>query len=155
MLLFNFFAYGVIGWVIEVIFTGLHSTLVSRDPEAVSTTYLWSLPIYGLGGLALEMMRFHWPVAALWPWWRWICYVLALFTVEYLSGAAIKRLIGSVPWDYNRSGSKWSIDGYIRLDMWWCWLGLGLFYDLFGGDLLAIIQAVQHCLGSLCSYDVG
>jgi uncharacterized membrane protein len=144
VLLFNFFAYGIIGWVIEVIYTGLHSVVAQRDPEAVSTTYLWSLPIYGLGGLALEFMRFHWPIAYLWPWWRFVLQVFTLFAIEYLSGAAIKRLIGSVPWNYNRSGSRWSIDGCIRLDMWWCWGGLGIVYDYFvGADLVAMFNKIH------------
>lgn len=49
------FAFGCLGLLIEVFFTGVHNLVVLRDKNATSKTYLWMFPIYGLGGIALEV----------------------------------------------------------------------------------------------------
>ena len=96
----RFLAYGVGGWVFEVLFTGLKGPVRDRDWRLASHTYLWMFPVYGscayLFEPAHDMLRER-------PWWqRGLAYTAGFFAVEAASGAAIERLTGEVPWDYAR-----------------------------------------------------
>ena len=50
------FSYGCLGLLVEVFFTGAVS-LYRRNWRATSQTYLWMLPIYGIGGVTLEAVQ--------------------------------------------------------------------------------------------------
>jgi len=62
------------------------------------------------------------------PWGvRGLVWTAAIFAVEYVSGAVIRRLAGRSPWDY--SGAALSVGGLIRLDYAPLWFGLGLLFE--------------------------
>src|SRR5689334_101041 len=50
-------AYGLLGWCMEVVFTGVTNAIANRDRALRSHTYLWMFPIYALGGLWLERIE--------------------------------------------------------------------------------------------------
>ena len=52
-MLMRFLVYGALGWVVEIVWTGLGSAL-RRDPRLTAKTYLWMFPIYGGGALFFE-----------------------------------------------------------------------------------------------------
>lgn len=120
----RFLIYGMLGWTVEIIWTGLGS-LLRRDPRLTARTYLWMFPIYGGGGLLFERIY-----AMIWarPWYvRGLVWVVAIFAVEYASGAVIRRVVGRSPWDY--SGVALAVDGLIRLDYAPAWFVLGLLFE--------------------------
>lgn len=120
----RFLIYGALGWVIEIVWTGLGS-IIRRDPRLTARTYLWMFPIYGGGALLFERM---YALIAGEPWLvRGLVWVSAIYVIEYVSGAVIRRLIGRCPWDY--SGARLAVNGLIRLDYAPAWFVLGLLFE--------------------------
>lgn len=119
----RFIIYGLIGWFLEIIWTGLGS-LLSGDVRLTSTTYLWMFPIYGLVVLfegLHENIRPH-------PYWaRGLFWMVLFFTVEYLTGWLIRSLVGTAPWDYSQA--FFQVDGLIRLDYAPVWFAGGLLFE--------------------------
>jgi hypothetical protein len=96
----RFLAYGVGGWVFEVLFTGLKGPFRDKDRRLAAHTYLWMFPIYGSAAYLFEPAH---DALRERPWWqRGAAYAAGFFAVEAASGAAIKKVAGEVPWDYAR-----------------------------------------------------
>lgn len=113
---------GMLGWCIEVFWTGLQS-FVKRDPKLMGFSSLRMFPIYGMASfiapLSFILRKFKTIT-------RGIIYMLGIFTVEYTSGMYLKKR-GRCPWDY--SSSRFHINGVIRLDYAPLWFFTGLFYE--------------------------
>lgn len=137
----RFLLYGALGWIVEIVWTGLGSVL-RRDPRLVATTYLWMLPIYGGAGVAFERL-YAYIVGE--PWWvRGTIWVVAIFAVEYVTGLLLRRFAGCCPWDY--SGTRFSVHGLIRLDYAPAWFLLGLVYERVHVVIVEIVPHVQTVL---------
>ena len=96
----RFLAYGVAGWVFEVLFTGAKGPVRDRNWRLESHTYLWMLPVYGSAAYLFEPAH---DALRSRPWRaRGLAYTAGFFAVEAASGAAIARVTGEVPWDYGR-----------------------------------------------------
>lgn len=120
----RFIIYGLLGWALEIIFTGMGSAL-RGDLRLVAVTYLWMFPIYGL---AIFMEPVHDRIRS-WPWTlRGIIWVLLIWTIEYSTGGIIRLVTGVSPWDYT-GHTRWEIDGLIRLDMAPLWFVTGLLFE--------------------------
>jgi uncharacterized membrane protein len=121
-MIIRFLIYGAIGWCMEIMWTGFHS-LKNKDYKMTATTSIWMFFIYG-------MVVFFEPVcdvlAGLPILIRGGIYVLCIFGIEYLTGGFLKRL-GSCPWDY--TGSKYNINGLIRLDYAPAWFLAGIIFE--------------------------
>lgn len=114
--------YGAIGWIIEVLWTGLGS-LIAGDPRLISQTYLWMFPIYGAAVL-LEFV--HDNIRSL-PWViRGTIYMILIFSIEYITGWIIRDIVGVVPWTYT---NRYSVDNLIRLDYAPAWFFVGLMFE--------------------------
>lgn len=97
----RFLAYGVGGWVFEVLFTGAKGPFRDKDWRLASHTYLWMLPIYGSAAYLFEPAH---DALRERPWWqRGLAYTAGIYAVEAASGEAIRRATGEVPWDYARA----------------------------------------------------
>ncbi len=115
--------YGILGWCLEIIWTGFGSMLTG-DVRLTAQTYLWMFPIYGVAVL-LEPVH---DAIRLWPvWLRGLLWMLLCFSIEYLTGWLLRNLIGTAPWDY--SGNFFNIDGLIRLDYAPAWFTAGLLFE--------------------------
>jgi len=118
----RFIIYGVVGWCIEIIWTGIQS-LKNKDYKMTSTTSIWMFFIYG-------MVVFFEPICDLLAGFpiiiRGLIYVLCIFSIEYLIGALLKSF-NLCPWDYQ--GSKYSINGIIRLDYAPAWFAAGILFE--------------------------
>ncbi len=116
--------YGVVGILIEVLWTGTYS-MMEGDTRLTATTYLWMMPIYGFFGLVSEKLhdriRPHPTIL------RGIVWTGFIFAVEYLCGYLLRALLGVCPWDY--SGTPFAVDGLIRLDYAPAWFLLGLIFE--------------------------
>jgi uncharacterized membrane protein len=128
----RFIIYGLAGWCMEILWTGLGS-LLNGNIVLEGGTYIWMFPRYGL---AVFFEPIHdnirsWPVI-----FRGGVYTVLIFLVEYLTGWALQKLIGVCPWDY--SGTPYSINGFIRLDYAPVWFGAGLIFEKLHDQLINI-----------------
>jgi hypothetical protein len=124
----RFLAYGVGGWVFEVLFTGVKGPFRDRDWRLASHTYLWMFPFYGAAAVAFEPLH---DALRQQPWWRrGTAYTAGFFAAEAASGTAIRRLTGEVPWDYARPRGTRPVPvhwrGLVRPLYAPVWFGLGL-----------------------------
>ena len=119
----NFIRCGLIGWCAELFFTCFHNMTVTNDKRLMGQTSLFMFPIYGLGTLIPVIARFF---KRLGFFLRGSIYAVLIFTAEYLSGSFL-RIFDACPWDY--SGTKWHINGLIRLDFFPFWFLLGLLFE--------------------------
>lgn len=134
----RFVLYGLLGWAVEIVWTGLGSALAG-DRRLVSRTYLWMFPIYASGGLVLEALL---PRIAPWGWfWRGLAAVVAVYVVEYVSGWMLRRATGRVPWDY--SGQPFAVHELIRIDYAPAWFLLVLLFERVQPALAAIAAAAR------------
>lgn len=150
--LLRFALYGLLGWSLEVAFTGTVSAL-RGDPATTATTYLWMLPIYGGAALALERTKaFLVHRAARLPV-RLACYVLVIYAAEYASGAALTQVLGRCPWDYGDAGL--AVHGLVRLDYLPLWIGVAAAFDGAQGHVRgaagAVVAGARGPLASLAS----
>ena len=123
-MLARFLLYGAMGWIVEIVWTGMGSIL-RRDPRLTAKTYLWMFPVYGGGALLFERI---YQVIAAQPWaLRGLVWTGAAFAVEYIAGWLLRKAVGECPWDY--SGTPFSVRGLIRLDYAPAWFALGLFFE--------------------------
>lgn len=131
----RFFIYGLLGWGMEVAYTGLGSAL-RGSPRLEGHTYLWMFPIYGLAvflePLHNTMRPLHWYL-------RGLVWVLVIWVWEYATGGVIRSLVGTSPWVY-REG--WQVNGLIRLDMAPLWFVVGLLFERLH-DRLADFELTQ------------
>lgn len=98
----RFLAYGLAGWCSEIVTTALRSHGRDGDWRLTGTTYAWMLPVYGIAAVLFEPAE-----AAVrtrgWTWWqRGLAWTAGIYTVEAVTGEAIRALVGEVPWDYSR-----------------------------------------------------
>jgi uncharacterized membrane protein len=118
----RFVVYGTIGWVLEVLWTGLGS-LLAGDPRLRSQTYLWMFPIYGaavlLEGVHDYIRNWHWLA-------RGLIYMTIIFAVEYSTGWLIRDIVGTAPWVYT---NRFAIDNLIRLDYAPVWFVVGFLFE--------------------------
>jgi len=123
-LLLKLIAYGHIGFLLEIWFTGLHSIIWSKDKTGSATTYLPMFLIYGFTALALEGVSEALP----WPFYlKALIYVPIIYGVEGLSGWTLKKLVGKIPWDYPQSA--WAPAQLINLKYAPIWLLVALSFD--------------------------
>ena len=137
----HFVIYGLLGWCLEIIWTGLGS-LINRDVRLTGKTYLWMFPIYGSVILFEPVHDFirHWPM-----WERGIVWILLCFSVEYLSGWMLRKILGKVPWNYSRAALN--VHGLIRLDYAPAWFVAGLLFEKIHDwlDQMSLINSLsQH-----------
>lgn len=126
----RFLIYGVAGWGLEIIWTGIGS-LLRGDLMLRGFSYLWMFPIYGL---ALFLEPLHDQLRP-WPWYlRGLIWMSAILAIEYSTGWLLKSILGSCPWNY--SGARFGIDGLIRLDYTPAWFSAGLLFERLHDTLI-------------------
>lgn len=118
----NFFRCGMIGWALEVFWTGLHAFRV-RNLKLIGRSSLWMFPIYGCAAFLTPIMRW---MKGENIFKRGLVYMTCIFCGEYLSGTLLKRH-NMCPWDYSKS--PWQYQGVIRLDYAPAWFLVGLLYE--------------------------
>lgn len=102
--------FGILGICGEVLFTAGETLARTRSPRLMGFSFVWMFPIYGLIPLLFPHLQSL--IAAL-PWGlRGVIYMLAIYTVEYTTGALLKRLIGQHAWHYT---SRYNLHGHIQL----------------------------------------
>jgi len=141
-------AYALVGWAAEVAFTALHGATGrgTRSWRLRGHSYLWMAPIYGLAAVLFEpahaAIRGR-PVAQ-----RAAAYACGITGVEYVTGMAIRRGVGMVPWDYSGRGRFVLPGGAVRLDYLPLWAAAGLLMERLDDTLRAVtVSAVRGSRG--------
>lgn len=120
----RFVIYGLLGWIIEIFWTGMGS-LLKGNLMLSSFTYLWMFPIYGA---AVFLEPVHDQIEDL-PWYvRGGIWVVVILSIEYITGWFLNSLLGSCPWDYS-DATPYHIQGLIRLDYIPAWFMVGLIFE--------------------------
>ncbi|WHH57338.1 hypothetical protein [Petroclostridium sp. X23] len=134
-MIIRFFIYGIIGWAMEIFWTGMWSVF-QGDIRLRGTTYLWMFPIYGL---AILLEPIHDRIRFM-PWIiRGGVWVLLIWGIEYISGWAIRSVIGVCPWDYS-GATEYQINGLIRLDYAPAWFAAGLIFEKLHDTLTRVLE---------------
>jgi uncharacterized membrane protein len=121
----RFVIYGLLGWIIEIFWTGMGS-LLKGNLMLSSFTYLWMFPIYGS---AVFLEPVHDNIKVL-PWYvRGGIWVVIILSIEYITGWILMSLLGSCPWDYSNV-TPYHIQGLIRLDYIPAWFSAGLIFEI-------------------------
>lgn len=118
----NFIKCGLIGWFLELCWTGFLS-FRRREKKLTCKTSVWMFPIYGLASLFAPLSRLIRKKNA---FFRGSIYTVFIFAIEFISGMFLKKH-HSCPWDY--SGKKYNFKGLIRLDYAPLWFTSGLFFE--------------------------
>ena len=120
-MIIQFMLFGVTGWCMEILWTGLHS-LFKKDYKLIATTSIWMFFIYGMAvflkPLCDVLLGMSFPLVL-----RGGIYMLCIFAAEFTAGFTMKRL-NACPWDY--SDSRFNVLGLIRLDYAPVWFAAGL-----------------------------
>ena len=132
-LAFRLLFYACLGVAAEVVFTavcarlGLVLTPDLDDAEArggwrlKGHSFVWMLPIYGLGLAAFEVVH---DALRGEPWWiRGFAYVGALYAVELAASLALVRLTGAHVWRWVGRGN---VGGHVHFAMAPVWFAAAL-----------------------------
>lgn len=118
----RFFFYGIAGWGIEIIWTGIGS-LISGDLRLVGHSNLWMLLIYGC---AIFLEPIHHAIAD-WPWFlRGLLWVLLIWGIEYASGLILFLVLGVHPWYYV---DRLAVNGFITIAYAPAWFVAGMVFE--------------------------
>ncbi len=139
----KFIIYGLIGWIMEIIWTGSGS-LLTLDLTLTSRTSLWMLFIYGC---AVFLEPIHDKIRYLNLVLRGMLYTVIIFSIEYVSGWFLRIIIGICPWDYSQN--TYNINGLIRLDYAPAWFFAGLLFEKTHDFLNKILKIYKRSLKGL------
>jgi len=118
----RFLLFGVIGWCLEIIWTGF-GALVRGDFRMSAKTSVWMFLIYGCAAFFQPIIRnvIGFPLLI-----RGLIYVFLIFTIEFIAGMTMKQF-DACPWDY--SAAKLNVMGIIRLDYAPVWFVVGILFE--------------------------
>lgn len=113
---------GLMGWCLEVFWTGLTS-LQRRQMKLMGRSSFWMFPIYAMAAFLGPISRLLQGKSV---WFRGALYAAGIYLVEFLSGSWLKKY-GLCPWDYSKA--RLNYKGVIRLDFLPVWFLTGLLYE--------------------------
>jgi uncharacterized membrane protein len=118
----RFLFYGLVGWCLEIIWTGLES-FVHGDLRLVGFTNLWMLLVYGsavfLEPLHDSILNWRWPI-------RGLFWLMTIWGIEYISGFVLMSILGVSPWHYT---DPLAVNGLITLRFAPVWFVAGLLFE--------------------------
>ncbi|HBR01368.1 MAG TPA: hypothetical protein DD738_02020 [Ruminiclostridium sp.] len=118
----RFFIYGIAGWGIEIIWTGIGS-LFDGDLRMMGYSNLWMFFIYGC---AVFLEPIHHAIEH-WHWFlRGALWVAIIWAIEYGSGWLLYSLLGVHPWYYT---DGLSVNGFITLAYAPAWFIAGMVFE--------------------------
>ena len=118
----RFVVCGLLGWCMEILWTGLNATLRGESTMTGKTSLLM-FPIYGCAALIAPVYK---KISAVPAFFRGCLYACCIFITEFASGSLLKHF-RICPWDY--SHARLNYKGLIRLDFAPLWFAAGLFFE--------------------------
>ncbi len=125
-----FIVFGILGVFGEVIFTGLESLIKTRKLRLQGHSYLWMFPIYGLIAFVFDPLSQQ--IAPLSWVARGLIYMIAIYIVEYATGALLTKLTGAHIWQYT---GRFQLHGQIQLAHAPVWFVIGLLIERYYNDV--------------------
>jgi uncharacterized membrane protein len=119
----DFLTCGMVGCLMEFLFTGLKSLFIFKQRDLKCHSSLWMFPIYGMACF-IKPFKNHYKNLNILK--RGLIYTILIFIGEFISGSILKKF-DSCPWDY--SDKKHNVKGLIRLDYAPCWFLAGLIFE--------------------------
>lgn len=120
-MLIRYIIYGLLGWNMEVLWTGLTS-FNKTGLNLIGHTSVWMFFVYGLACLLepvhTKIVHLNWFI-------RGLIWMVLIFSIEFVTGY-ILRLFGISAWTYD---GKFSVRGLIRLDYAPLWFAVGLLFE--------------------------
>lgn len=113
---------GIIGWALEICWTGIHAFQNGRK-DLMGNSSILMFPIYGCAAVISPLSKLYKNCNF---FFRGIIYMLHIYLGEYIFGKILKSF-QICPWDY--SDAKHHLDGLIRLDFMPVWFFTGLLYE--------------------------
>lgn len=113
---------GIIGWCLEIFWTGIHSLSKGRK-DLMGQSSILMFPIYGCAAIIAPLSRLYHKCNV---FIRGFIYMVHIFLGEYVFGSILKKR-NMCPWDY--SNTKYHVNGLIRLDYAPVWFITGLIYE--------------------------
>lgn len=133
LLLNKLLVYGLLGVLIEFFFTAVGS-LLKGNWKGTGVSYIWMPFIYGFAAIVLEAVGDALP----WPFYlKPLVYVPIIYGVEAISGWILMKIIGHIPWDYQKS--RWTPMGLINLAYAPFWLLLALGFDVISAFMKKLV----------------
>lgn len=125
-----FIIFGVLGIFGEVIFTAVEKLIKTRKWRLNGESYIWMFPIYGLLAFLFDPIsqaigNMSWIV-------RGLVYMVAIYLVEYITGALLTKLTGAHIWKYT---GKYNLHGQIQLMHAPVWFIIGLLVERYYNDV--------------------
>ncbi|MCX8130386.1 MAG: hypothetical protein N3I35_09835 [Clostridia bacterium] len=118
----RYLIYGLIGWCVEIFWTGLGS-LMNGNIRLEGFTNLWMFFIYGM---AVFLEPIH-DVIREWRWlFRGVIWVVIIWGIEYTSGLVLGNILGVYPWVYT---GAFAVDNLVRIDYAPAWFVAGLIFE--------------------------
>lgn len=133
----RYIIYGLSGFCVEVLWTGLGS-LFKGDIKLTGSTYIWMFFIYGL---AVFLEPIHNRIRSMPFIARGSIYTVIIFAIEYLSGITFKAILGVCPWHY--VSEPFTISGIITLSYTPVWFIAGLLFEKLHDYLIWIERRVK------------
>jgi hypothetical protein len=93
----RYFFYGLVGWGIEIIWTGAHS-LISGDLRLLGQSNIWMFFIYGC---AVFLEPIHHAIKGWHFMARGLLWIIIIWSIEYASGWLLYTILGVYPWYYS------------------------------------------------------
>lgn len=121
-MIIRFIIYGLLGWNMEIIWTGL-SSAASGNMNLIGHTSVWMFFIYGAAVFLLEPI--HSVISNLHWFFRGLIWAAMIFAIEFVSGMLL-RLFGIEAWYYT---GPFAVLGVIRLDYTPAWFAVGLLFE--------------------------
>ena len=113
---------------LEVIETAILDWRKDKTRRGMGHSSIWYLPFYAVLPLAY-FQAFSAALFSLPFYLRGPIYILSFWALEYPSMALLRRLLGKSPSEDTYRKSPWSVNGLIRLDLWWAWLCFGFAFE--------------------------
>lgn len=118
----RFIIYGLLGWNVEIFWTGFCSVL-RGDMNLMGHTSIWMFFIYGSAVFVFEPV--HRAISEYNRFVRGCVWSVLIFAIEFISGM-ILRLLGIEAWYYS---GDYAVYGVIRLDYLPLWFAVGLIFE--------------------------
>lgn len=131
--------FGMIGLLIECLFTGFYSVLIHRNIHGRCTTFLTMVPIYAFAGLVLEALRTGFVGCS--QFFLIPLYVVVIYATELLFGLLYRVVTKVAPWDYGRS--RWTVVGLINFKYLPFWFGLACAFNPLAAGLHHILHVIN------------
>ena len=134
---FKFWIYALQGILYELCFTAIWDFCISQNPKLVGESSIWSIFVYGGGGLVCEYLIVN-NIFKHNILFRTLVYLLYTYAWEYLTGFILLQF-AACPWDYTER--RWNLHGLITLEYAPAWIFAGILHE----RLVILLNNIYWC----------